>query len=256
MDMLVGNIIRKISEEKLKGGVILEHVPLGDATGDILDGNYNKKKTIRAQLDAIIEERNMWKDNGLETDILVGAEIDADPNAMDGSLLLEDLSGIEVILASTHFLPNARGTWWQRNTDWPEGELEKMYQEWFVWTMHVAANPNVDIIAHPGTSLAAIGAVEEFSGKVISDFEKLFTICAEYNTAVELNETMQSKLDKKQLDTYWEVIAVAKECGAKISIGSDSHSLRKVANFKWVHSVIEKALISEKDIFIPEARAR
>lgn len=251
MDMVIGNIIRKAEEKGLRKIVILEHVPQVDPRihSKVIDNRYNSAKTIRAQIDAIIDERALWPETtGVE--ILVGAEIDADPHKMDGTLLLNDLTGIDVILASTHYLPSGLGLWYD-GQDWPEEFRKKMYDEWFVWAMHIAANENVNIFAHPGVSLCAVNAIEEFSGTVLDDFEKFFMVCKKFNTAIELNEQATSKLTKKQAKTYINIFEVAKEVGVKFSIGSDAHQLKRLGRYKWVESAIEKFNITMADIYQP-----
>ncbi|MHC4870710.1 MAG: PHP domain-containing protein [Planctomycetota bacterium] len=250
-DMICGNIMKKAVKRGLRKIVILEHVPQVDNSVQIkiLDDNYSRKKTIRAQIDAIIEERNILK-NEYDIEVLVGAEVDADPNHMDGSLLLDDLHGIDVILASTHYLPDGKGLWYDGH-EWPEEFVQEMYNQWFVWAMHIAANNRVNIFAHPGVSLCAINAIDEFSGKVIDDFEKLLLVCRKFNTAVELNEQAFSKMTDSQAATYINLFRLAKDLQVKFSIGSDSHTLGKVGKFKKVAEIADSIGLTFEDIYQP-----
>ncbi len=257
MDMIVGNIIRKAQKTGLRKIVILEHVPQvsNKIQLKVTNNSYNPQKTIRAQIDSIIEDRAYFKSENPdeEIQIMVGAEIDANPNKMDGSLLLKDLAGIDVVLASTHYLPNAKGMWYDE-LEWSEEQALQMYDEWFVWAMHIASNKDVNIFAHPGISLCAIKAITEFTGSVLDDFEKLFLICKKFDTAIEINENAISKLTTQQAKTYINIFRIAKDVGVKFSIGSDSHHPRKIGKYKWAKQIIKDIGIKYDDIYQPQLK--
>jgi histidinol phosphatase-like PHP family hydrolase len=249
MDMLVGNILRQADKVGLRRIAIVEHTPQIDTRIQqaVCGGTFRRDRCIRAHLESIMEERALWcKRSPIE--ILAGAEIDADPLPLDGSLLLDDLTGLDLVLASTHFLPRGRGMWYDR-TPWPQEIQEEMYQEWFSWAMHIAANPEVHILAHPGATLAAIGAIHAFEGHVLNDMEKLLRVCHRFNTAFELNEAMHKKLTPEQARSYESVFALARDLGVPIAVSSDAHHLAEVGRFDWVAGIVSRLGLTEDHLY-------
>ncbi len=248
-DMLVGAIVERATTLGLSHIVILEHVPdIGRYRNQVIEKQASNLP--RPQIDAIADEIRHWKSK-TPARLFLGAEVDANPHNRDGRLLLEDFSGIDVVLASTHFLPETPAMWYEVE-ELPQEQKENIYQEWLAWSMHIAANPAVHVLAHPGVEMANLGVFPAFSGKILEDFEKLLLICKKYKTAFELNELFCHKVDPSYLESYIDVIAMARDLGVKISIGSDAHRLDAVGDYRWCKLVVDKLALTGDHFFKPE----
>jgi histidinol phosphatase-like PHP family hydrolase len=181
----------------------------------------------------------------------LGAEIDADPNCRDGRLLLNNLEGIEVILGSTHYLPLLSQMWFEIDELSPENNAT-IYQEWLSWIKNIAKNPAVNVLAHPGTEVVAIGAMDWFDRDVIADFAEVLQVCREHNTAIEFNVLVARKISSIQLLGYIDMVATAIDMGVKISLGSDSHTLPQIGDFTWIDEITEKIGLREEHFYHPE----
>jgi len=251
-DMLVGAILDRAARIGLKRIVILEHVPeMPRYRRAVLE---ECAATVpRSHIDAIADEIRHWRDRS-PVRVLLGAEVDANPHERDGRLLLDDLAGIDVVMASTHFLPAVPALWYEAPA-LPEEKLARIYQDWMGWALHLAANPRVHILAHPGVEMANLGAIQRFAGPVLADFEKLLRVCGKYATAFELNELLTLKMTPEQCESYVEVIALARDLGVKISIGSDSHQLDRIGRFPWIESVVERLGLKPEHYFHPPGQS-
>ena len=252
-DMVVGAVAARVGSAGLKRAVILEHVPeVGRDQRAVSRGCFDGVR--RPQIDAIAAEVPLWRDR-CAARLLGGVEVDADPLTCDGSLLLTDLSGVDVVLGSTHFLPGGGGMWYEMGDSLPRERLQQIYEQWMAWSMNVAANPLVDVLSHPGAEMAAMGAIERFEGQVLEDFSKLMQVCAKYNTAFELNELIVRKMSAEQCESYVDVVALAPAHNVKLSIGSDAHHLDRIGDYPWVQTVVDRLGLGPGDYFHPERKA-
>ena len=161
-DMAVPTIVAQATKLGLGRIVILEHVPeMPRYRRAVLEEKV--ASVPMPQIEAIRQEVDRWRGRQALR-ILVGAEIDANPHVRDGRLLVESVEGIDVVVASTHFLPTGEALWYDVKELFDPERLAEIYREWMVWIMHIAANPHVDVLAHPGVEMAAIGAIERFEG--------------------------------------------------------------------------------------------
>lgn len=250
-DMIVGAIIDRATRLGLRRIVILEHTPEVNRHRD--DVVKHKIESFPApQIDLIAAEVAYWRDH-TSLEILVGAEIDADPNRRDGRLLCQPPATADVILASTHYTPNEGGYWYELS-GLDDERRRSIYREWLSWTLLIAVNPHVDILAHPGVEMAAIGAIDQFSGSILEDFEKILLACRAGKTAFELNELLTKKMPQEKLTSYIEVVAMARDLGVPISIGSDAHALEKIGSYPWVETVMATLGLKEEHFYHPRAR--
>lgn len=115
---------------------------------------------------------------------------------------------------------------YEGNLDFPEKELRPL--DWVVASIHIhcvkpsteeditnayigaAKNPYVDVIGHCAWT------------KFKFDYEKVFKVCKEYNTFVEINES--SILNKKGIrENYVEIIRLCKKLEVPVIVNSDAH---------------------------------
>lgn len=249
--MVVGAIIDRAGKQGLKRIVILEHVPeMPRYSRRVAEGKLHQAP--RPQIDAIYEDIQRWRSQS-PVRVFLGAEIDANPTRRDGRLLLLDLENIDVVIASTHFLPEVPIMWFEA-PEFPAEQRQRLYEEWMVWILHIAANPVVDVLAHPGAEMAHIGALGEFSGRVLEDFEKLLRVCRKHHTAFEINETIAAKVPRKYLDSYTEVLVQARDFGVKFSLGSDAHNLDQIGVMPWVETIVAKLELGPEHYFHPQRK--
>jgi DNA polymerase (family X) len=149
--------------------------------------------------------------------LLDGVEVDI---RADGSLDLPDdvLAGLDIVIASVH---------------------SSFLQEKAQMTRRVIGaieNPNVDIVAHP--TCRKIGEREP----VDIDLEAVFRAAAKYGKAMEIN-SMPERLDLKDLHAYR-----ARELGAMLSVGTDSHATVHLGLMKFGIGVARRAWCRPGDI--------
>lgn len=232
-DMTVRNIVKQAELLGLNSIVVLEHAFYS------LMG--------RACLEQIRKETNSIES---EIGVLVGMEIDPD-HTQKGKLIFKEFGRdeIDVILVGTHTIPGTDKGWYAK-IKLTRKEKEMIYHLWFETMEAVLKESCVDVIAHPGRLISQNGIVENFSEKVMKDFEYLFKIAKKRNVAVELNESFLKMLkNEDRLKSYIEVVRLALSTGLKISIGSDAHSLDKIGEMSLALQIIKQLKVSEADIF-------
>ena len=252
-DMFVGNIIQNAADKELSHIAIVEHVPDISTFPSPEEGWYQLKNQ-RHQLDAIIEEICLHRDDYPNLDVLTGAEIDADPFKRDGRLMLENLEGLDIVLAATHAFPGGEAFWFD-TAKLSDEDKNTFFNEWLAWSAQTACNPAVQVFAHPGAFLAANHIIPSFRDEFLKKFEPLLETFRRENVAFELNELTTHKIEHVYAESYKDLVRLAKEKGVKFSIGSDAHSIAPIGVFNWVLELIEYAGITEQDLFMPKKLA-
>ena len=230
-DMTVDAIIGQMQEVGLKQIAITEHV--------FVRSDLGRVGIVASQISRDAEN------------VLLGAEMDADAIALDGTLVAPT-DGIDWVVASFHKFPGT-SIWW--NQDYREAKDEKtIYREWLDWAHEVVAVSKPDAIGHPGTLICHLSTVEEFDKPILRDFAGILESCREHGVAFELNELTHKKMRPLQKETYYRVFKLAKEKGVKIVLGSDSHSLPQIGRYLWIREVIDQAGLERSDFIIPTKR--
>ena len=253
-DMFIPAIMARCSELGLRRAVILEHVPpmlpaVYRSVDDWLEAR-NDRLAIEAILAEMLPQRSRW--SGVE--FLVGAEVDADPDLLDGSLTLKDLSGVDVTLASTHILPGGREFWFP-GPEIPDEEKPELRERWLAWMANVAGNPLVDVISHPCAELHNCGLADGFGPEFRAAFEPVLAAMAAGRTAFDLNERALERFDGAERLNYAELVARAREMGVRFTVGSDAHNAKCIGKFRLAARVAERAGLSESDFWHPEPKA-
>lgn len=255
-DMTVSQILPAAKEAGMHRLLVLEHTPQVNSIvrEAIREERFDPRRTNRFHLDTIAEECQIHDAEVSPMKVFVGAEVDADPNTSDGTLLLRDCSELDVVMASTHYLPNKRGFLYD-SVPWSDPDKMRIREEWMVWAMRIAANPRVNILAHPGALLCQLGAVSAFEGDILEDFSKLLQICKKYETAFELNELLlRKKMKPEQANTYHEVIALARDLEVPISTGSDAHHKADIGQFPLCEAIAEYLDLKEHHFWVPPSK--
>lgn len=244
-DMMIGAVVHEAEMQGLRRIVILEHIPdLPRYIEDVTTGHL--RSAPRHTLDAVQDEVAYWREH-TTVEILNGVEVDADPHDRSGRLLLDDMRGVDVVLASFHFLPGTALPWFRPEAVHPEhGEI--VLREWVMWACAVAANPVVDIFAHPALSMMRCGVIAEFDEATLASLEPMLEAMARHGVAFELNEGLPRRFTPEQEATYPAFCRRAKEMGVRFVIGSDAHERKRVGRFDVVRQMIEAAGLEEADL--------
>jgi histidinol phosphatase-like PHP family hydrolase len=253
-DMFVPAVMARCAGLGLKRAVILEHVPVMMSESYASFHEWLTGRGDRAVIGAVSAEVGMRRTAHPDTAFLVGAEIDADPERLDGSLMLEDFSGLDLVLASTHVLPGGSGFWFSP-PQIPAAERPALLRRWLAWLERIAVNPAVDVIAHPGAELHNCGLTGDFGASFRTAFAPVLDAMAAGGTAFELNESALRRLAPEALAGYGELVAVAAERGVKFSAGSDSHYSSSLGDLRLVSAAAAVAGLGRKDFIEPGRRA-
>ncbi|MDQ3953298.1 MAG: PHP domain-containing protein, partial [Actinomycetota bacterium] len=151
-----------------------------------------------AEIDAVNDDLS---GRGSKLRVLRSIEVNLNPQ---GEVDLDDaaLDSLDVVVGSFHSKLRVK-----------EDQTER----------YVAAlrNRHVNVLGHPR------GRVYNFRVGLTADWPRVFAEAAETGTAVELN----SYADRQDLNR--ELLAVAAASGCRFSIGTDSHTPRQLANFRF-----------------------
>jgi len=180
--------------------------------------------------------------------IYLGAEIDADGAAEDGSLVA-DTTGLAYVIASTHHYPGGEA-WWYDPVPMTDADREELKDRWFAWAAAVAANPVVDTMAHPGILLSKNGNTASFD-EVLDRFAELFKVAAAHGTRIELNELAYKKFTPEHRATYHKVIRAAKDAGCQLILACDAHRTSDLARFDWTLEIADRAGLTADDFVTP-----
>jgi len=202
-----------------------------------------------SRLDRIRED--LLAAGGSECPIYLGAEIDADAVAEDGSLVATT-SGLAYTIASTHQYPGG-GAWWNHVVPMTDAERERMKDRWFAWAADIVANPVVDTFAHPGVLLAKNGNTASFDD-VVDRFAALFAVAAAHGTRIELNELAAKKFTPEHRATYPKLMRAAKDAGCQLVLACDAHRPSDLARFEWTLDVAAAAALEPSDFVLPAWR--
>ncbi|MCX7805119.1 MAG: hypothetical protein N3A38_08015, partial [Planctomycetota bacterium] len=182
--------------------------------------------------------------------VLRGIEVDADPFAMDGSLMLppEKLKGFDVAILAAHIFPGG-GAFWFDNVSLPPSAARATVERWFDWMEKLLASAPVHSWAHPGDLIGAKGLIGRFDEPgVLSRFGKLFDIMAGRGIAFELNELLGRKLPDGIRESYPSLVRLARSKGAHFCVATDAHRPDAIGQYTWVPALIREADLGSRDI--------
>lgn len=155
-----------------------------------------------------------------KVEILKGVE--ANIVDMEGNLDLEKnfLEELDIVLAGLHddcFIPES-----------VEDNTKALIQ--------TIQNPLVHIIVHPGNPRFKV------------DYERVVSAAAEYNVALEINNSSLTIVRKGSFDNCREIARLCKKYGTLVAFGSDAHWYERVGEFDKAMKLVEEAGIKEKYI--------
>jgi histidinol phosphatase-like PHP family hydrolase len=202
----------------------------------------------RSHIDRIRDEIRQARKQAPDVEVLLGAEIDADPWAVDGTLMMEDLSGIDCVMGSTHVFPGGFGFWFEPiHIDDPRLR-RRLVQDWFDWVEQLVAREEIDILAHPGCEIAARALIPSFAEDWLRmRMVHLGGMMARHKVAFELNEALLHKLPSACAATYGEFVRTVAAQGVKFAIGTDSHRPATIGRYAWVMELVDNAGLRTRD---------
>lgn len=253
-EMFVPAVMARCAEKGLRRAMIVEHAPAMMSETFTSTIEWLAGREDRTATEAILAEVRMRRAAVPDVEFLVGAEIDADPERMDGSLMMRDLAGLDAVMASTHLMPGGEGFWFSP-PEVPEGERPELRERWLAWMENVAANPDVDIIAHPFAELHNCGLSGDFGPAFRESCRALLTVMAAGGTAFELNETALRRFSEEVLAGYREVVRLARECGVRFTAGSDAHRGWQQGDYRLVPELAAHAGLTPPDFWHPQPGA-
>jgi HisJ family histidinol phosphate phosphatase len=253
-DMFVPAVMARCQERGLRRAMIVEHAPAMMSETFASFDQWLGGREDRGPADAILSEVRARRAAVPGVEFLVGAEIDADPERMDGSLLLRDLSGLDAVMAATHILPGGEGFWFHP-PEIPDDLRPGLRERWLAWMENLAANPAVNVLAHPFAEMYNCDLCGDFGPEFREACQMLFTVMAAQGTAFELNETALRRFGEEDLAGYVELTALARECGARFTAGSDAHRGRQLGDYRLVPEVAARAGLEAGDFWHPPLTA-
>ncbi|MCW8129301.1 MAG: hypothetical protein KIS92_02865 [Planctomycetota bacterium] len=254
-EMTVERNLAAAAAKGLTRHVILEHVPeIGTADHGTPELWY-KAKNERWQLNVIANDLAAIDPAAKYPNLklLRGVEVDADPFTMDGSAMLEDFSGIDVVVGSTHLFPGGTAFWFEKVVLPPE-QARRVAVQWRDWAVRFIRAGQIDVLAHPGDLAGARQLVPPFHvPETLALFTPILEALAECGVAFELNELLGTKLPPPYKASYVELVKRAKQVGCTFSVASDAHSPVNVGRYEWVPLLIKESGIGPADLWEPES---
>jgi histidinol phosphatase-like PHP family hydrolase len=249
-EMFIPAVMHQAAELKLRRVVILEHAPTLDTEAYLKPGRWLAGRDDRTAVGAIAAELVPRRGLYPGTEFLVGAEVDADPVKLDGSLMLSDCSGVDFVLAATHMVPGGSEFWFDR-PQIAEEERPAARARWLAWLARVVANPAVDALAHPACELAACRLAEGFGPAFRRKFAPVAEAMAANSVAFELNEAAVNRLTAEEVLGYAELVRMVRDCGGRFTVGSDAHRGPQLGRFRTVRALVEAAGLEPGDFWAP-----
>lgn len=253
--MTVENSLAAAEAAGVRRIVVLEHVPEISAERATI-GQWRKGRNQRPQLDDIAADLDVETPRHPALTVLRGVEVDADPFALDGSAMLDEFSGLDVIIGSTHVLPGGEAFWFDRVSLSPD-RAEEVACEWFAWAERFVRSGLIHVLAHPGDLIGARQLVPTFDQpEVLDAFDPILRAMADGKVAFELNELLGSKLPPPYRAAYPALVRRARSFGLKFSVSSDAHRPEIVGKYNWVRELIDGAGLTVSDLWTPPAPKR
>lgn len=237
-DMTVAAIVRRAEELGLDGIAITEHCFEWEP--------INHAPEIRRELAAVKPA----------LPVRVGLEICPNPR-QPGRLCFEELNPGELfpVLTGFHSWPafGYAGAW-DAVLHLDASDKQRIRKIWMKTMALLAANPRVDILAHPGRILTQNGILEEFDRVFLREFEEVLDAAKEHGVAVEMNESAFARFQTERLrESYLDVFRLAREKEVKISFGSDAHRPDAIGQFPLVEKAAGELRLNPSDLFLPNS---
>ena len=169
-----------------------------------------------------------------DIDVYVGAEVDVDYRTYDGSLVCDDVSSLDYVIAGLHFIPG-EGVYPHTKEDCklPEGIF---LQRWESMLLGAVKNPKVNTLAHPGRLVAMCVDAINCWDYILATFDKAAKLSKQNNIFWEVNELDSKKIVVPLKDKWYEIDQVALNNGVSLIYGSDAHQVEAIAKMDFVNN--------------------
>jgi histidinol phosphatase-like PHP family hydrolase len=219
--MTVPAIVRAAEKRGFDSIAITDHVDVPEET---------------ARCDLLREEVEKLKP-GIR--VLVGCEVEA--FGEDLPVTEEYASTVDLVLIATNhfhsFPPEAI----------PEDTPEENARVFLETLDRAASYPWVHTVAHPLILFETRGGFDDLLPVLYEDLRAIFTKAAQHSVAFEISPRAMRAGTPNGVSSFYKICA---ECGAKLSIGTDAHSLPKVCHLAHVYPVLDRAGLSDSDILL------
>lgn len=199
--------IDKLAEYSLANG--LDYILISDhSRSSKIQGGLTPSRWLKQRRALSKSKFKKYILHGLEVDILPNGDLDF-PTGI--------LSGMDLVVGSVH---SGWGGDFLQNTNRIIKALESGY---------------IDILGHPTATITGKpGVPNYYRPPVNADWDKIFSLCAEWNVALEIN------CFPSRLDLSYENVEKALKKGCWISLGSDAHSKRHLDLIKFGIEIINE----------------
>ncbi len=180
--------------------------------------------------------------------VLVGVEMDVDPEDAEGRWAVPDIECDYVIL-SAHGFP-------QFDLEIPESDkllaphLQRQHlaAKWLTWYGKAIERGGCHILGHPLREPLAMNLIDLMDMQTMDQCVALFRPAIDHGIAFELNDSFLTALvASSQIDPYLELIWRLKRLGMRFSRGSDSHGLLKVGAADAIAMAAQSADVKQGD---------
>jgi HisJ family histidinol phosphate phosphatase len=245
--MTVPNILAAAREAGLKEIIVLEHIPPIGSPQPTKD--WYARRNQRESLDLIHAELKESEALFPSLKVWRGAEVDADPFQTDGTLMLQDTTGLDVVLGATHVLPGGANFWFEPFVLTPEQGWE-MATRWRDWALQLVYTGRIQVLAHPCDMLGARQLTPPFdSAETLTLMDPLLRAMSECKVAFELNELLGAKLLLAYRSSYVRLVQSARDLGVTFSVASDAHQPDRVGQFLWIRQLISDANLTADSLW-------
>lgn len=170
------------------------------------------------------------------------------------SLAAELMDRFDYRIGSNHGFALPDGSmaspWWQTLPDEWSGRPQEL-MDIMVWNLcDMVRTMPIEIAAHSTFAPAALFALEDdvHAWWTEEREERYVEALVESGVALEISNRYRLPHDR--------LLRRAKEAGVRFALGSDGHREDQIARLEWAAEAARRAGITERDLFVPERRAR
>ena len=181
--------VRDMADAALARGY--EFISITDHTKGLKIAGGIDEEQLAAQANEIVEVNARLAEEGHHLTVLRSAEINLSPRG-EGDMDSQALSHLDLVVGSFH-------------------SALRLKDDQTLRYLGALRNPDIQILGHPR------GRVYDYRAGLSADWPRVFTEAARLDKAVEIN----AYPDRQDLNV--ELLKLAREAGARISLGTDSH---------------------------------
>ncbi|AQT67298.1 histidinol-phosphatase [Anaerohalosphaera lusitana] len=193
---------------------------------------------VEEDLELIDKIRDEVERTTSDCTVLVGAEVDVDPDHFDGTLITDRISQLDYVLASLHYVPGV-GEFAETPDDNPL-EPEVLLERWRTTLLGLAADKHVHAIGHPGRMIGSSLDLDSHYEDILAIFEEVAPVSAKNNTAWELNELTAYRLSDYYRQQWYRIFEIGHAAGVKLIYGSDAHAPEDIGYYEEIKALLAK----------------